>query len=90
LVLSRFLEEIYGLANPHKKSNKAHSDRPKRFIVQELAFMDDEKSAQDLQKLVLEAERKSLKLPIVRQAIANASGVKADEIVILDVVSTSN
>jgi ribosomal protein L23 len=60
-----------------------------RFRVQKLAFMEDEKSTQELQKLVLEAERRSIKLPIIRKAVASAFGVKADQIVILDVVSTA-
>jgi ATP-dependent DNA ligase len=83
------LEEAYAHANPHKYANNSRNDGPKWFRVQKLAFEEDKTSVQELQKLVLEAERRSVKLPIVRQAIATASGVKADQIVILDVVSTS-
>jgi hypothetical protein len=55
----------------------------------ETCIYEDDKSAQELQELVLEAKRRSIKLPINRKAIASASGIKADQIVNLDVVSTA-
>jgi nitroreductase len=88
-VLNWFLEETYEYANPHKNPDKPRKGEPKWFRVQKLAFMEDEKSTQELQRLVLEAERRSIKLPIIRKAVASAFGVKADQIVILDVVSTA-
>jgi len=87
---------MYEVANPHKTLHKQPSGKPKWLTVQELAFKDDEKSEQKLRRLVAHAERRSIKLPLVRVAreareYKDSKGkvwqVDAGKTVILDIVS---
>lgn len=78
---------MYEHANPHMNSRKRRSGQPKWLRIQQLAFQEGNESELELQKLVLEAERRSINLPVIRQAITTAAGVEADHIVILDIVS---
>jgi hypothetical protein len=96
LALNKFLEEMYEAANPHKQPRKHPNGKPAWLTVQELAFKDDEKSVLELQRLVEHAERKSIKLPLVRVALKERKytddngkewKVEAGKTVILDIVS---
>ncbi|KAH7131804.1 putative prostaglandin G/H synthase 2/cyclooxygenase 2, pgh2/cox2 [Dendryphion nanum] len=92
-VLNNFLEEMYDFANPHKNPNRQRGQKPNWLRVQELAFQDDVKSEQELQQLVADAERRSIKLPLVRIALENMTygegsaywKVDKDHKVILDI-----
>jgi hypothetical protein len=94
--LNKFLEEMYEAANPHKQPRKQSNGKPAWLTVQELAFKDDKKSVLELQRLVEHAERKSIKLPLVRIALKERTytddngkqwKVEAGKTVILDIVS---
>ena len=61
-----FVGELYDVA----ESNAEDSSKScKWFEVQKLAFEDDPASAEALTKIVLDAQRTSVKLPIIRKAV---------------------
>ena len=67
--------------------------KPVWLKVQELAFREDESSFEELMELVLTAERKSIKLPVIRTATKDCEfdkgtwRVKEGDTIILDIVS---
>jgi len=85
---------MYDIANPHKNPNKPASTRPKWPEVQKLALDDSPQSDAKLQKHVHTAERRSIKLPIVRvartQKTYGTRTVDQGRTVILDIVSFHN
>lgn len=87
---------MYEFASPYKNAHKQLIGKPIWLTVQELAFKDDEKSVQELHRLVRDTERRSVKLPLVRVAretreykdsSGNSWKVEKDHKVILDIVS---
>jgi len=85
---------MYDIANPHKNPNKPASTSPKWPEVQKLALDDSPQSDAKLQKHVHTAERRSIKLPIVRvartQKTYGTRTVDQGRTVILDIVSFDN
>ena len=81
------MKEIYDHAN----SENTSSEKPKWLEVQELAFSDDTDSFDKLMKLVLDAERTSIKLPVIRTVEKDRDfdgwSVKKGNTIILDIVS---
>jgi hypothetical protein len=77
----------------HANSETASSATPTWLKVQELAFAEDKDSFDKLEKLVLIAERTSIKLPVIRTAEKDRDfgtwKVKKGDTVILDIVSVS-
>ncbi|KAJ4377179.1 hypothetical protein N0V83_000002 [Neocucurbitaria cava] len=93
--LNKFLEEMYDFANPHKNPHRNRSGKPTWLTVQELASKDDRKSAEDLQKLVEDAERRSIKLPVVRVALqakdyGDNMSVEKGQTIILDIFKAND
>jgi hypothetical protein len=96
--LDKFLQEMYAFANPRKNPHKQPNVKPKWLAVQDLAFNETDKERdQKLQRLVQHAERRSIKLPMVRVALekriyeddqGKTWTVEKDHTVILDIVST--
>jgi hypothetical protein len=80
------VKELY----EHANSDGASSTSPTWLEVQRLAFNDDADSFQKLTKLVLDAERTSIRLPIIRTALKDRDfgtwTVKKGDTVILDIV----
>jgi len=81
---------MYDCANPHKPANTS----PKWREVQKLALDDNPESDVKLQEHVYTAERRSIKLPIVRVARKRKTygtrTVDEGHTVILDIVSFHN
>ena len=63
--LNYFLKEMYDFANPEETSSPEPKSTPKWLEVQKLAFSNDPSDEEKLKELVIEAERKSIKLPLV-------------------------
>jgi hypothetical protein len=91
-LLNLFFEEMYEHANSKTPSEK----RPTWLEVQDLALKGDENSFEQLSKLVSEAERTCVKLPVIRTAMKDRDftdtageqwSVNKGDVVILDLVS---
>ena len=84
------MKEVYNLADSGKKNLK-----PAWSEVQGLAFKEDKGSLDELTKLVLEAERTSIRLPVLRTAVKSRDfkdkagetwSVKKGDTIICDIV----
>ena len=79
----------------HANSTEPDSSTPTWLSVQDLAFSEDKDSFEKLTKLVLDAERTSIRLPVIRTALKDREfrdkydktwKVKKGETIILDIV----
>ncbi|KAK5561933.1 hypothetical protein LTR46_000738 [Exophiala xenobiotica] len=89
-VLNHFLKEMYDQANSQTPS----SARPTWLRIQDLAFSQDQASFEELTKLVSDAERTSIRLPVIRTALKDREfrdkegqvwTVKKGDTIILDI-----
>ena len=84
------MKEMYNYAN----SGSTLPGTSKWLEVQELAFHDDKGSFDKLSKVVQDAERTSVRLPLIRTAERDRDfgtwSVKQGDTIILDIVSTTS
>ncbi len=82
---------MYDFANPELRL-KELKGTPQWLQVQKLAFSNNEKQEQELKQLVVDVERKSIKLPLVliarnKKTYSKELTIEKDHIVICDIVS---
>lgn len=86
---------MYEHANPHNPEYQSAANKPVWLEIQDLAFHSDKASFDKLSKLVSDAERTSIRLPVIRTAVKNRDfvdkagrnwSVKAGDTIILDIV----
>jgi hypothetical protein len=82
------MNDIYDLVAGKKRTLSATTDW---FQIQKLALEDDIGSKERMKELVLDVQGKSVKLPIIRRAVANYTpmGIKAGTTILCDIVSCS-
>lgn len=73
--MNKFITELHDYANTSPEPGAP----PIWFKVQELAFSTEDKDFQELQHLLLETERKTVRLPVLRTYIKPPVKAEADK-----------